>query len=99
MIKKPIVGGSNGLPLLLGQLIAAFDFLCRFLACRRRRSQEGDKGIIVVTGQGTVEASVVGSLCVVLLHQTAVVGAELAIINHSMVCVHCALQGWLLLVG
>ncbi len=42
---------------------------------------------------------VVGSLRVVRLHRTAVVIAEIAIVNCSMVCVDCASRGLLPLVG
>jgi hypothetical protein len=95
-----VIGGSNGCPLILGRLVVTFDLLCHSLAQRRRRrSFEGYKGIIVVAGRATVEDLVVGSLRVVQLHWTAVVAAEIAIINCSMVCINSALWGRLLLVG
>jgi hypothetical protein len=93
-----VVGGSNGLPLNLGQIVAAFDLLCRFLACRGRRSCEGHEGVVVVARQAMVKALVIGSLSVVCLQWTAVIIAEIAIVNHSVVCINRALQGWLLLV-
>ncbi len=46
-----------------------------------------------------VKALVVGSLRVVQLHQTAVVVAEIVIINCGVVCIHHASRGQLLLVG
>ncbi len=42
---------------------------------------------------------VVGSLHVIRLHHTAVIVAEVAIVDCGMVCIHRALQGQLLLVG
>jgi hypothetical protein len=47
-----------------------------------------------------VDASVViGSFCAIKFHCTEVVITEIAIVNHSVVCLHCALQGRLLLLG
>ncbi len=88
-----IGGGSNDLPLILGWLIVASDLLCRFLARRGGRSFKGYEGVIVVPRWAIVEALDVGSLRVVQLHWTAVVIDEVAIVNHSMVCIDCALQG------
>ncbi len=94
-----VVGGSpNGLPFLLGWLVSAYNFLCCFLARSRRTSQEGNKGIVEGAEQAMVKALVVGSLCAVQLHCTAVIVAEVAIVNCGVVCIHCALQGRLLLV-
>jgi hypothetical protein len=96
-----IVGvGSYGLPPILGQLVVAFNLLCRFLACRGRRSFQCHEGVIVVAGGGTVKASVVGSLRrVVQLHWTVVIIAEIAIVDHCVVCINRILWGQLLLVG
>ncbi len=62
-------------------------------------SFEGYNGIIVVASQAAVEALVIGSLREIQFHWTAVVIAEIAIVECSMVCVDCALRGLLPLFG
>ncbi len=76
------------------------NLLCRFLAPRRRRSFEGHKGVIIVVSElARVKALVVNTLHVVRIHLTAVVVAEVAIVNGSMMCADRALRCLLPLVG
>ncbi len=63
------------------------------------RSLEAYKGIVVVTSQATIEAVVVGCLCVVRLHWAAVIIPEVAFVDCCLVCIDHALRGLLLLVG
>jgi hypothetical protein len=67
---------------------------------RERRSQKGDKVIIKVAVQAADDASVdVSSFHAIGVHRTVVVIAKIAIVNCSVVCVHCALQGWFLVIS
>jgi hypothetical protein len=68
--------------------------------CRRRRSFKGHEGIIVVVAElAMVKALVVNSLSVVQLHRTAVIIAEMTIVNDSMVCADRTSWGLLPLVS